>query len=489
MKLTASDVARLTGGELVSGSAESVVDAVSIDTRTIEPGDLFVAIRGPHHDGHDYIASALSSGAAGVVVSEAIDTIPEVGGPEVGGPEVGGGSAFHVRVDDSARALQDLARGVRERAELYVVAITGSMGKTTTKEATAAAIGSRHRVLKTEGNLNNLFGLPLSILALGDEEVAVLEMGMSEPGEIARLTEIAKPDVGVLTNVAEVHLEFFDSISEIAAAKGELLLGLAGDAVAVVNADDPLVLEQARKFHGRQIRFGLSESSDVRATEIRSTAAGLRFRAEEGDRSVAVASALHGRHNVYNLLAGLAAARALDVPLEEAASGLASLAPAPHRGERLSLAGDILIIDETYNSNPRALVCALDALVDEIEVAQAESSEAESSEGRRVAVVGDMLELGPQSLELHREVGRHAATLDLGLLVGVGRLGGEIVAGAREAGLADARLATCDDAADAGGLLERRLVAGDVVLVKGSRGVGLDQTIELVKRALSEGES
>ncbi|GMR22457.1 MAG: UDP-N-acetylmuramoyl-tripeptide--D-alanyl-D-alanine ligase [Acidobacteriota bacterium] len=467
MKLTARDIARFTCGKLVSGSAESVdsvISAVSIDTRTIERGDLFVAIRGPHRDGHDYVANALESGAAGIVVSQLIEIA---------------GSAFQVQVKDTTRALQDLAQVVRERAGVRVVAITGSMGKTTTKEAAAAAMGSCRRVLKTKENLNNLYGLPLTLLELGElgeEDVAVVEMGMSEPGEITRLTEIAKPDVGVLTNVAEVHLEFFDSISEIADAKGELLLGLAGDAVAVVNADDPLVLEQARKFAGRQIRFGLAPSADLRACQIRSTSAGVHFRAEDGGRSVEVTSSLHGRHNVYNLLAGLAAARALDVPLEEAASGLASLSPPRHRGERIALRGDILLIDETYNSNPRALICALDALVDE-------------DEGRRVAVVGDMLELGPRASELHREVGRHAATLELGLLVGVGRLGREIVAGARVAGMAEARLAICADAAAAGTFLERSLVEGDVVLVKGSRGVGLDETIELTKRALSEGES
>ena len=463
MKLTAGDIARFTRGKLVSGSADfldTIITAVSIDTRTIARGDLFVAIRGPHRDGHDYVSNALESGAAGIVVSQPIKIA---------------GSAFQVQVTDTTRALQDLALGVRERAECRVVAITGSMGKTTTKEAAALAMGKHRRVLKTQGNLNNLYGLPLSILKLGDEDVAVLELGMSEPGEIARLAEIAKPDVGVLTNVAEVHLEFFDSISAIADAKGELLLGLAGDAVAVVNADDPLVLEQARKFAGRQIRFGLTPSSDLRACQIRSTSAGLHFRAEEGERSVEVTSSLHGRHNVYNLLAGLAAARALDVPLEEAASGLASLLPGRHRGERISLPGDILLIDETYNSNPRALICALDALADE-------------DEGRRVAVVGDMLELGPQTSDLHREVGRHAATLDLGLFVGVGPLGGEIVDGAREAGMAEARLATCAAAA-AGTLLERRLVEGDVVLVKGSRGVGLDETVEWLKRAFFERES
>ena len=468
MRLTAHDIVRFTRGKLVSGSEDSVdsiISAVSIDTRTIARGDLFVAIRGPHHDAHDYVGNALERGAAGIVVSQPIEIA---------------GSAFQVQVKDTTRALQDLALGVRERAELRVVAITGSMGKTTTKEAAALAMGRHRRVLKTEGNLNNRYGLPLTILKLRDEDVAVVEMGMSEPGEITRLAEIAKPDVGVLTNVAEVHLEFFDSISAIADAKGELLLGLAGDAVAVVNADDPLVLEQARKFAGRQIRFGLTPSSDLRACQIRSTSAGLHFRAEEGERSVEVTSSLYGRHNVYNLLAGLAAARALDVPLEEAASGVASLSPARHRGERISLPGDILLIDETYNSNPRALICALDALADEDKA---------KDKGRRVAVVGDMLELGPKTSELHREVGRHAATLELGLFVGVGPLGGEIVDGAREAGMAEARLATCVDAAEAVALLERSLVEGDVVLVKGSRGVGLDETIEWLKRALSEGES
>jgi len=467
VKLTPRDIARFTHGKLVSSSAESmdsVISAVSIDTRTIERGDLFVAIRGPHRDGHDYVAKALEGGAVGIVVSQLIEIA---------------GSAFQVQVKDTTRALQDLAQVVRERAGIQVVAITGSMGKTTTTEAAAAALGGRRRVLKTKGNLNNLYGLPLTLLELGEpgeEDVAVVEMGMSEPGEIARLTEIAKPDVGVLTNVAEVHLEFFDSISQIADAKGELLLGLAGDAVAVVNADDPLVLEQARKFAGRQFRFGLAPSSDLRARHIRFTSAGVQFRAEEGERSVEVTSSLHGRHNVYNLLAGLAAARALDVPLEEAASGLASLSPPRHRGERIALPGNILLIDETYNSNPRALICALDALVEE-------------DEGRRVAVVGDMLELGARASELHRQVGRHAASLGLGLFVGVGPLGREIVDGAREAGMAESRLAICVDAAAAGTLLERSLVEGDVVLVKGSRGVGLDETIEWLKRALFEGES
>lgn len=467
MKLTARDIASFTHGAVVRGAPESVVEAVSIDSRTLERGDLFIAIEGPHHDGHDHVEKALVAGAAGIVVSKDVD---------LGDLDNVHKSAFQIRVHDTTRALQDLAHGVRARAELQVVAITGSMGKTTTKEATAAAIGVRHRVLKTRGNLNNLYGLPLSILKLRDEDVAVVEMGMSEPGEIARLVEIAQPDVGVLTNVAEVHLEFFASVSEIADAKGELLLGLADGAVAVVNADDPLVLEQARKFSGRQIRFGLAEGSDLRALEIQSSSDGVRFRATEGSDSVEVHSSLHGRHNVYNLLAGLAAARALDVPLDDAASGLGSLLPASHRGERISVPGSILFIDETYNSNPRALMAALDALAEEAAV-------------RRIAVVGDMLELGPRASALHRDAGRHAAALDIGLLVGVGSLGREIVRGAHEGGLASQRTMTCDDAEDAAARLAPRLLEGDVVLLKGSRGVGLDRALELLKRVLSEGKN
>jgi UDP-N-acetylmuramoyl-tripeptide--D-alanyl-D-alanine ligase len=465
MKLSAREIVSFTGGSLISGSPDSLVEAVSIDSRTLVRGDLFIAIEGPRHDGHHHVVKALEAGAAGLVVSRPVDAGADSVG-DIGSP------AFQVRVDDTTRALQDLAMHARARAEARVVAITGSMGKTTTKDAATAAIGTRHRVLKTQGNLNNLYGLPLSLLRLTDEEVAVVEMGMSERGEIARLTEIAQPDVGVLTNVAEVHLEFFASVSEIAEAKGELLLGLAAGAIAVVNADDPLVLEQARKFSGRKIRFGLAESSDVRAHEIRSSSDGIRFRAAEGNRSVEVESSLHGRHNVYNLLAGLAAARALDVPLEAAALGLTSLMPSRHRGERISLPGSILLIDETYNSNPKALVCALDALAEELGA-------------RRIAVVGDMLELGATATQLHREAGRHAAALELDLLVGVGGFGREIVEGARLAGLASDGTLTCDDADDAGARLAPRLREGDVVLVKGSRGVGLDRTVEFLRRALT----
>jgi UDP-N-acetylmuramoyl-tripeptide--D-alanyl-D-alanine ligase len=454
VKSTAGELARLMGGEVEVGASGAPFEGgVSIDSRTIGPRELFFAIIGPRHDGHAFVADAMKRGAAGVVASKRVEVAPP---------------AFLIRVPDTTRALQDLARGVREKQAMRVVGITGSMGKTTTKEAAARAIGCAKRVLKTEGNLNNDYGLPLTLLRVSDEEVAVLEMGMSAAGEIARLTEIAKPDVGVLTNVAEVHLEFFESLSAIARAKGELFEGLRPEAVAVVNADDPLVLEQARRFAGRKIRFGVEGSADIRASEIRGTSSGLRFVVERGGETFEVETALRGRHNVYNLLAGLAAASALDVPFGAAASALAGLEPARHRGERLEFDGGFLVIDETYNSNPRALKAAIDSL-------------AEEEAGRRIAVVGGMLELGERSEEMHRDAGRHAARRNLDRLVGVGDLGRLIVEGAREGGLSAERLLIVAGAAEAGELLRGELRAGDVVLLKASRGVALERAIEALR--------
>jgi UDP-N-acetylmuramoyl-tripeptide--D-alanyl-D-alanine ligase len=453
--MAVSEIARLSGGVLEGGARSLVFEGgVAIDSRTIRQGDLFFAIRGPRHDGHDYVREVVAKGAAGVVVEMAIEVSE---------------SAFSIRVSDTTRALQDLAAGFRRSRSLQVVAVTGSMGKTTTKEAAATAIGSVKRVLKSEGNLNNFYGLPLSILKLEDEDAAVLEMGMSAPGEIARLTEIARPDVGVLTNVAEVHLEFFSSIAAIAEAKGELFQGLDPSAVAVVNADDPLVLDQARRFSGRKIRFGIENDADVRATAIRTAPSGLRFTALYRGEEVEVESVLRGRHNVQNLLAGLAAASALDVSFRDAAKALSALRPAAHRGERLDLGRGFVLVDETYNSSPRALRAALRSLADE-------------SGKRRIAVVGDMRELGENAALLHREVGRFAAELPLDRLIGVGALAAHILEGAREAGVPASKLQAVADAEEAGRILLEELQEGDVVLLKASRGIGLERAIEIVRR-------
>lgn len=454
MKLTAGETASMVSGQLVHGEPFETIRGVSIDSRTLSKGELFVAIVGPRHDGHDHVAAALSRGASGIVCDRPIEI---------------SGRAVAIRVSDTTLALQQLASGVRMRSGARVVAITGSMGKTTTKEAAAAAIASRYRVLKSKGNLNNLYGLPLSLLALDDEEVAVVEMGMSEPGEIRRLAEIARPDVGLVVNVAEVHLEFFPSLAAIAEAKGELYESLDPDAVAVVNADDPLVLEQARKFAGRRVHYGTRPGSDLHARDISASGSGLRFDVDEGRDSATVVSKLRGRHNVHNLLAGLAAARALDVPLAAAAEALTAVAPASHRGERLSLAGGVVVIDESYNSNPRAAKCALDALADE-------------TGRRRVAVLGDMLELGERGADFHAEVGSYAVSKKVDFLMGVGTLSKGLVEAAREAGL-DARHALwCADADEAYDTLTQHIGEGDVVLLKGSRSIGLDRVAARLAR-------
>lgn len=443
----------LVGGRLTAGSRQTEVESVSIDSRSVRPGDLFFAIVGERFDGHRFVEQALAKGAVGAVVSKPVDARRP---------------GLRIQVEDTAIALQELAKAVRLAAGVKVVAVTGSVGKTTTKEATAAALSARFRVLKSEGNLNNLYGLPLSILKLRDEEVAVVEMGMSAPGEIARLTEIARPDVGVLTNVAEVHREFFPSLEAIATAKGELLSGLGTDAVAVVNADDPLVLEQARRFSGRQIRFGMGEKAELRAKDLERTPEGMRFTAQYNEEQTEVRSPLYGKHNVYNLLAALAAAGALNLSLRAAALELAALQPAPHRGERIRFREGPLVIDETYNSNPAGLASALDSLVEE-------------HASRRIAVLGDMLELGDRAEALHLECGQKAAECGLSLLIGVGPLGALLIEGARRAGMPESDLLTAQDSGEAGELLANRAGPGDAVLLKASRGVALEGALERLR--------
>ena len=457
--MTLGDAAVLMKGELTgAGVAGRDFTGVSIDSRTTEAGQLFFAIVGKSQDGHRFASEALVRGASGLVVQKSLEA-----------PE----SAPVIRVSDTTVALQELARGVRLEAPVKVVAITGSMGKTTTKEATAAALSARFSVLKSEGNLNNFYGLPLSLLRYRGEETAVVELGMSAPGEIARLTEIAVPDVGVLTNVAEVHREFFPSVEAIAEAKGELFAGLREGAVAVVNADDPLVMSQVRRFLGRKLSFGVASSADLRAEAVERTPAGTRFRARAGSDDAVVETALVGRHNVYNLLAALASARALGIPLDEASKPLRTLGPVHGRGERRRFREGFLLIDETYNSNPRALASALEAL-------QMETGE------RRIAVLGDMRELGERRETLHREAGREAARSGVRMLIAVGALGRFMLEGARESGLGDEILFHRDEPEEAGRLLSDELRAGDVVLLKASRGVGLEKAIDVVRSRFTE---
>ena len=456
-----SGVLEAVGGSWLPGSAPlpEVVTGVSIDTRTLLPGELFVAIHGERLDGHDYLAAARDRGAGAALVHRAV--------------EAPGGLAL-VRVADTTRALADLARAARRAARLPVLVITGSVGKTTTKEIAASLLGTLGPVLKTEGNLNNRYGLPLTLLRLLPEQrAAVLELGMNHAGELRELARLAQPDVAVITSVAAVHLEFFDSLEAIAEAKAEVLEGLGPGGVAVLNADDEHLLRVGRRHAGRVIWFGRERSCEVSAGNWRGSLAGMRFDLRVGGRALDVALPLVGAHNLTNFLAAAAAAHAAGLAPEAIAAAASQVGPAPHRGEVRLLGAGVTLLDDCYNSNPAAVAAAVSAL-------------GLAAARRRVAVLGDMLELGPSGPELHRQAGRALAGR-VELVVGVGALARDILAGAREAGLPEGALLAFPDAASAAAALPGLVQPGDAVLVKGSRGVRLEAVVEALVASLGAG--
>jgi UDP-N-acetylmuramoyl-tripeptide--D-alanyl-D-alanine ligase len=457
---TIEDVARATGGRLSPGSRgeEPVFNGVSIDSRTLAPGEVFVAIAGPRFDGHDFLADAARRGAAFALVHK------DVAAPE--GLEL-------VRVVDTTRALADLARHGRQAAGVPVVGITGSAGKTTTKEMAAAMLATRGPVLKTEGNLNNQYGLPLTLLRLAPEHTAaVLEMGMSAAGELRALTDVARPDVAVITNVAPVHLEFFDSVDAIAAAKAEILEGLPSSGTAVLNGDDERLRRIGAARRGRTLWFGRDRAFDVSAEAWKGTAFGQRFLLWVGGRSLDVALPLAGLHALSNFLAAAAAAYALGIEAEAMAEAALVMRPARHRGEVSRLARGVTLLDDCYNSNP----VAVEAAVATLGMAGAR---------RRVAVLGDMLELGPQAAALHRATGERIADR-LDVLIGVGPLSVHFLEGAARGGAA---LAHFSDAAGAAAAVSGLVRPGDAVLVKGSRGVRLEAVVEALVRDFGPAEA
>lgn len=466
MRLSAGEAAAAMAGRIrpPAPAEPREITGVSIDSRRISAGDLFFAVRGPNRDGHAFVADALARGAAGAVVAG--------GAPPIGETAPG---AFLIEVDDPTTALGALARSRRLASRAEIAAITGSVGKTTAKEAAAAAIGATRRVFRSPGNLNNQWGLPLSLLAAaGDEEVGVVELGMSAPGEIRTLTEIAVPDAAVVTAVAEAHLENFASLEEIAAAKGEIYEALPEGATAVVNADDPRAAREARRFAGKRVSYGFSEGAEVRASDFRAEAdGGIAFRVGAfGGAPETVRCGLTGRHNALNVLAGLTLALVLSVPLPAAAAGVRPLSPLPGRGERRPLPGGAVALDETYNSSPAALRAVIAAL------AETPAGAAGDRRPRRILVAGDMLELGARAEPLHAECGRLAAEAGLDLVVGVGPLGARLAEAARAAGAKSA--AAVESAERAADLLAGRLGPGDLVAFKASRAVGLERAVALL---------
>jgi len=452
MKLTLSKIA-----EFISAAGkfapEELAEGYSIDSRSVQPGQLFFAVKGERLDGHDFVEQALGKGAAAAVVRK--DQLVRYAG-----------KTGLLAVDDTLVALQTLATAVRKLWGKPLVAVTGSAGKTTTKEAIAHVLSTQFRVLKSEGNFNNHFGLPLMLLKLEPGyDVAVIEMGMSHAGEIRALAKIAQPEIGVVTNVAPVHLEFFDSLAGIARAKYELIESLAASGTAVLNADDEYVSQFGRDFKGKVVMYGTRRTADVRAENIQSKGTeGAEFDVVIGGVREHARLPLVGEHNVLNALAAVAVGLERGLRPTEAVAALASLAPADKRGQVLHL-GNITVINDCYNSNPKALEAMVDAL-------------AAMKAKRRIVVAGEMLELGPAGEEMHRQAGQHVADKKIDLLVGVRGLAQAMVEGARRAGTQAEFVATPEEA---GEWLASQARDGDVVLLKASRGVKLEKALETWK--------
>jgi UDP-N-acetylmuramoyl-tripeptide--D-alanyl-D-alanine ligase len=450
---TPAEVAALTGGTLVRRGSRSIRGA-AVDSRRIGPGELFVALPGERTDGHQHLAEAAAAGAAGLLVTTDL------------GPEVldGLGDVTVVRVGDALAALHALAAAWRTRFELPVVGVTGSVAKSSTKEAIATLLAADRTVLRNEGNENNEIGLPLTVLRLGPEhKIAVLEMGMYVGGEISDLCRIARPSTGVVTAVRPIHLSRAGTIEAIENAKAELVEALPADGLAVLNADDLRVRGMAGRTPARSVTYGFSDGADIRATSIASLAfEGMSFELVADGERRAVRLPRLGRHAVHNALAAVAVAREAGMSLDATVAGLARPWSLPHRSAVLRIDG-FVVVDDAYNAGPDSMMAALESL-DELP-------------GRHVAVLGPMAELGELTDEAHVAVGRRAgATADL--LVAVGEAGGTLAAAALEAGLEAAALVRVADADEALALLPGLLRPGDVVLIKASRAAALERVVE-----------
>jgi UDP-N-acetylmuramoyl-tripeptide--D-alanyl-D-alanine ligase len=449
--LTAGFVADASGGRLVAGGRDRTFDAVSIDSRTLAPGSLFIALRGDRFDGHAFVDAALQRGAMGLLVSSR--------------PTVGTGDAAVIVVPDTLHALQAIGHQMRRQSGAQVVAITGSTGKTTTKEATAAFLAAKYDVYRNRGNLNNHIGLPLSLIDLRrGPDVAVVELGMNAPGEIRTLVAIAEPDVRVWTNVGDAHYGFFGSRDAIARAKAEILESAGPATVLVANGDDPLIREHLPAFHGRRVLFGERADADVRATRIVDRGIdGTRVDVDARAGRLQLDLPLPGRGQVWNVLAATAVALEFAVPAPSIEARARELRPIERRGSVSMLANGARLVDDSYNASPAAVQMMLAALA------------ATPTTGRRIAVLGEMLELGEWSWSLHEACGRAAAAAGVDALVVIGgEPAGGAAAGARQAGLPASAIHRFADSPAAAPHVAALVQPGDLVLVKGSRGTRTD---------------
>jgi len=450
-------IARFSGGDFIGRKVNRPLSAVSTDSRDLAAGSLFIPLKGKRFDGHDYIGQAVKNGAAACLSEEVVAglTVPVV------------------RVDNTLRALGDIAAAWRLQLNGPLVAITGSVGKTTTKEMLATILEQVAPGLKSAGNFNNLIGLPLTLLRLEDQhQWAVVELGTSEIGEIERLTEIAQPTIGVITNIGAAHLETLSGLDGVSRAKGELYAGMHGG-TAIVNLDDQRVAQLPLANGVKRVTYGLAEQAQVRAENVITTGIGVVFDLLSSGQRQQVQLAIPGHHNVANALAAAATALEMDISLETIVTGLERFTAVSGRLDLSPLNCGGLLLDDSYNSNPLSAHAALDVLT------------SLSGSGRRVAVLGDMLELGENSKMLHAELGAKAA-VSTDLLLAVGSFATELSRGALAAGMKSGQVVVLDTAAATVEYLQKGQWPGDKILVKGSRGVGLEKVTQALLTAANE---
>ncbi len=462
LTLSVAKLVDVVAGELLSGDENTMVNGLAIDSRDVGPGAAFVAFGGENVDGHDFIASALAAGARAIIVTRDDESIRETLAT----------SRRHdvvlVRVEDATRAVQDLAAYHRERLLCPVIGVTGSTGKTTTKDFLHSVLGTRMTVVATEGNMNNELGVPLTVMRAGaDTGVLVVEMAMRGPGQIARLAEIARPTAGLVTNVGVSHIEVLGSEEAIASAKGELVRAIPPTGRIFLNGDDAWSSTLVDGSAAAVTRYGVGDTCDVRATDIGLSDTGTPvFTLCAGEGSVEIELPLPGRHNIYNALAAAAVGLYLEVGLEDVARGLREATFTAMRMEIFQSATHVTVINDAYNANPTSMRAALDALLDV------------PAEGKRVAVLGDMAELGSLTELAHFRMGEYVAELQVDALVTVGERARRIGDGALAAGMSAGAVRPCETADEASEVLDNLLVAGDVVLVKASRVMGLERVVD-----------
>ena len=460
-EVTIKEIISPLKGELISGTGDLIIGGLSTDSREIKAGDLFVALKGERYDGHDFLRQAVDKGASGIVILGGHR--PEI--PEHGTPAV-------IVVADTLKALGDLAGWWRHQQKANVAAITGSAGKTTTKEMSAGILGIGALTLKNKGNFNNLIGLPLTLLMLEkDHRSAVLEMGMNRAGEILRLTEIADPDIGLITNVGRAHLEGLGDIRGVARAKVELVERISSDSQVFLNGDDDLLMEVARPFRKKISTYGLGSRNQIRAQNICSLGReGSRFELQYEGGSVPIRLIVPGIQNVRNALAAATIALHMGAPREDIVRGLKGFEGIKGRFMLTTLLGGAILVDDTYNSNPYSLRAALEALKD-----------MKTEEGRILVGLGEMMELGPETISAHVEAGGLVGEMGAHYFVVMGAHAPEMIRGAIEKGFPSDKVLLVKSHRAMSRALKAVMNSGDLILLKGSRRAGLDKVVESLK--------